>query len=161
MANQIDISLKKEINDEMYLNLATNEMKEKYLKTRLGTLKGIVRKLVLGFTQMDAPTEQSSDDYVKDYMEYLNTTNATIFENLSNAKKREINQRWNIKMGEELKEYYKSPFFKDIPKPYSAGILGGTPEEEGYTRISLEAMLWLKKHYPKIFKIDKIVTKNR
>jgi hypothetical protein len=161
MANQIDISLKNEINDEMYLNLATNEMKEKYLKTRLGTLKGIVRKLVLGFTQMDAPTEQSSDDYVKDYMEYLNTTTATIFENLSNDKKREINQRWNIKMGEELKEYYKSPFFKDIPKPYSAGILGGTPEEEGYTRISLEAMLWLKKHYPKIFKIDKIVTKNR
>tara|TARA_R110001583_G_scaffold158708_1_gene310594 strand:+ start:5036 stop:8671 length:3636 start_codon:yes stop_codon:yes gene_type:complete len=161
MANQIDISLKNEINDEMYLNLATNEMKEKYLKTRLGALKGIVRKLVLGFTQMDAPTEQSSDDYVKDYMEYLNTTTATIFENLSNAKKREINQRWNIKMGEELKEYYKSPFFKDIPKPYSAGILGGTPEEEGYTRISLEAMLWLKEHYPKIFKIDKIVTKNR
>tara|TARA_R110001592_G_scaffold192085_1_gene438712 strand:- start:676 stop:4311 length:3636 start_codon:yes stop_codon:yes gene_type:complete len=161
MANQIDISLKNEINDEMYLNLATNEMKEKYLKTRLGTLKGIVRKLVLGFTQMDAPTEQSSDDYVKDYMEYLNTTTATIFENLSNDKKREINQRWNIKMGEELKEYYKSPFFKDIPKPYSAGILGGTPEEEGYTRISLEAMLWLKEHYPKIFKIDKIVTKNR
>ena len=161
MANQIDISLKKEINDEMYLNLATNEMKEKYLKTRLGTLKGIVRKLVLGFTQMDAPTEQSSDDYVKDYMEYLNTTTATIFENLSNDKKREINQRWNIKMGEELKEYYKSPFFKDIPKPYSAGILGGTPEEEGYTRISLEAMLWLKEHYPKVFKIDKIVTKNR